>query len=277
MCADAAREELDDPYLAQVEVRRARRLEQHQHPEHALGALHDRAAEHLVRHARKRPAGGSDRWQSASAAAVESRRAAGDASASARPRPPAAACPLPVRHTAMLRSGITSAPTLQPRWSTQLCTSWAKSSGDPVRLVLRVAEQQLEVAVAHHEVALQLADVVLRRRARAAGSRAPDAAVRGPVRTVAARAAWWPRGRPRPRADQRYAVAIAQQEDVDAVLASIGCTRPVPCSVPVRSSADSDSSSNRCSSGTSTAVAHPHGHAHAIVDRNRLSARHQHA
>ena len=41
------------------------------------------------------------------------------------------------------------------------------------RLVLRGAEQQLEVAVAHDEVPLQVADAVLRATVRARGTRAP--------------------------------------------------------------------------------------------------------
>ncbi len=42
--------------------------------------------------------------------------------------PVRAAVPLPVRQTAMFLSGMSSAPTLQPRWSTQPCISCAKSS-----------------------------------------------------------------------------------------------------------------------------------------------------
>ena len=72
--------------------------------------------------------------------------------------------PSPVRQTAMLRSGITSAPTLQPRWLDAALDKLGKILRRPAvgRLVLGVAEQQLEIAVPHDEVALQLADVVLR-------------------------------------------------------------------------------------------------------------------
>ena len=141
----------------------ARWLEQRQHAEHALPAVHDRARQDLVRDVRERTrpqqvVGGHRlpvQLRPADQVPVRTR----EHSEASR-----GGVPWPARQIAMFLSGISSAPTEQPRWSTQPCTSRSKSAvvSPPVGFVLRGAEQQLEVAVARDEAALQVADAVLR-------------------------------------------------------------------------------------------------------------------
>ena len=126
---------------------------------------------------------------------------------------------MPVRQTAMFLSGMSSAPTLQPRWSTQPCSSCAKSSVvSPPAVALRGTEQQLEVAVARHQAALQVADAVLRRELalQALEGRAQQALHQREGTGLAALARF-----ARDDADgaEQRRVGITQHEDVRRVLA----------------------------------------------------------
>ena len=97
-------------------------------PSTRLCPVHDRAREDLVRHRAELAVARRARSPSGSGDAAASMPAAGRCDLVSTSAPVRAAVPLPVRQTAMFLSGMSSAPTLQPRWSTQPCSSCAKSS-----------------------------------------------------------------------------------------------------------------------------------------------------
>ena len=143
------------------------------------------------------------------------------------------------------------------------------------RFVLRRAEQQLEVAVAHDEAALQVADARLRRRARAAGTAVPGAAT--PARSENGRA-FGVRARGRPGRPSRSARASRRAAGRRRRPARRAAARTKP-SLPVRRpqlAANARPASARCRSGSSTPSLAHSADAHPIVDHDRLGPRQQH-
>ena len=141
-------------------------------------------------------------------------------------------------------------------------------------VALRGPEQQLEVAVAHHEAALQVADAALRdqlalqaleRRAQQAVHELERARVAARARFAAQDAE--PAHQPR--------VAIPQQEHVGAVLAVDRLGAAVVLRGGVHLARDGFLQ-RAVQFGRVDPVVQPHRQPHAVVDRDGLRARQQH-
>ncbi len=272
---DAAREQLDDPHLAQVEVGRFFGLEEHQDAEHALRALHHRAGKRLERHPGHRAAGeraigrqrlpvqlrpadqvpvtpreevgASPRWRAVA------RTADGDVLVGDQQRADAAA--------EMIDAALHEFREVVGRFS-------------PGRLVVRATEQQLEVAVTHDQVPLQVTDAGLRNELALEAlerrtQQAPDQ-VEWPQSVSLRR---FPADQP--DAAEQGAGRIAQEEDVGHLLA------PRLFGEPLLAARLGKLEGERLlhelvQRGVVEAFAHPHGDAHPIVDDDRLRTRQQH-
>ncbi len=268
-------EQLDQPHLAEVEVHRARLLEQREDAEHALRAVHHRAGQDLVRQradlvgrarvvrghrlpvqlrpgqqlaVRFRERLGARAWRGALAGAAHR-----DVLVRDQQRADAAA---EVIHAALqqLREVVR-------RLAARV-------------IALRGTEQQLEVAVTGHQAALQVADAVLRgelagqafeRRAQQAVHQRKGprfATLRGFARDDA------------DRAEQRQ-VRAAQHEYVRRVVAIDGLGK----ALAVRLLGDllrERLLDQAMQLGRIDAVVQPDRQAHAIVDRNGLGPGQQH-
>ena len=272
---DAARQQLDDAHLAKVEVRGLQRLEQRQHAEHALRAVHDGARQHLVRHVRQRP-GGSRRvgrhrlpvqLRPADQVTVRARE-------HLRARARLGAGAGPADRDVLLRD--------------QQCAHGAPEVVDAAldesrevvgrvavgRLVLGRPEQQLQVAVADRQAALQVADAglggefalqALQRRAqqRVEQRERPALAV-----GVAADEA--------DRTDQ-LARIVAQQEHVRGLAAVEPLAETVAAGCVGRHLARVRVLHQRDQVRAFDAVALPDTDAHAVVEHDGLGTRQKHA
>ena len=160
---DASPEQLDDAHLAQVEVRGAQFLEEHEHAVHALRPVHDRAGEDLVWNVRERPRhvrgvrghrlpvqltpaeqlamGARENLGAGARRRVQRGTAHGDVLVGNQQRADGA--------VEMVDAALDQLREIVGRVAA-------------LRLLLRRAKQQLEVAVADDEAALQVADARLR-------------------------------------------------------------------------------------------------------------------
>ncbi len=270
---DATAEQLDDAHLAQVEVRRVHALEQHEHAVHALRTVHHGTREDLVRDVgeRARVRGRVGRH----GLAMELRppqhlamRAREDLRAHARWRVAGRAA-----HRDVLVRNQQGA-----HGAAEMVDATLHELGEVVRGIaavgffMRRAEQQLEVAVAHDEAALQVADARLR------GELALEALQRGTQQALHQREG--PRFAARLAAHHADAAdhlarGVAQYEKIGDLFAGQRLGEARAHGATLRLLGSAGLLQQHFEVGL-VALVHPDGNAHAVVDRDGMRARQQH-